>query len=152
MRFVMPCFYAALACVSFGIIFELHNWKYLFSGALTGMAGWLVYLLMEDCRIVPRFFAATIVVAALAELLARIFKAPATIFLIVGIIPLVPGGGMYYTMEALINSDMQLFVRKGLETAASAGAMAVGCSLVSSMARIMTVWRRNRHSGPRSLS
>ena len=38
-------------------------------------------------------------VSALAELLARLLKAPATIFLVIGIIPLVPGGGLYYTMD-----------------------------------------------------
>ena len=79
--------------------------------------------------------------AGLAELFARIFKVPATVFIIVGIIPMVPGGGMYYTMDALVSGNMPLFVEKGMQTAASAGAIAVGCSLVTSLARILT-WRK----------
>ena len=59
------------------------------------------------------------------------------IFLIIGIIPMVPGGGIYYTMEALLNGNMQQFVSQGIKTAASAGAIAVGCSLVSSIVRMV---------------
>ena len=59
--------------------------------------------------------------------------------------PLVPGGGIYYTLDALLNGEMDLFVQRGLETAAYAGAIAVGCSLVSSIARILTALRRQGH-------
>ena len=144
MELFLPCLYAFLASFAFGMLSELHSWRYLLSSAATGCVGWLIYLLMADHGIVMRFLVATIVAASMAEIFARIFKAPATVFLVVGIIPLVPGGGIYYTMEALINSDMAAFVHKGMETAASAGAIAVGCSLVSSVARIITVWRRHR--------
>ena len=93
---------------------------------------------------VNRYLLATIAAAALSEIFARLYKTPATVFLIIGIIPLVPGGGIYYTMEALINGDLSLFVRHGMETAASAGAIAVGCSLVSSVSRLTTAARRRR--------
>ena len=137
MELLLPCLWAVLGCLSFCFIFELHSWKYLLSSAISGGLGWLCYLLLEGEGTVLRLFFSTIVVATLAELFARWMKAPPTIFLIIGILPLVPGGGMYYTMEALVNGNMPLFFQKGLETAASAGAMAVGCSLVSSLARIL---------------
>ena len=152
MDLFLPCVYAFLASFAFGMISELHSWKYLLSSAATGCVGWFFYLLLADHGSVMRFLVATIVVAIMSETFARIFKAPATVFLVVGIIPLVPGGGIYYTMEALINGDMALFVRKGLETAASAGAIAVGCSLVSSVARIITVWRRHRLAARKAAS
>ena len=103
-----------------------------------------MYLNLSDLTDVSRYLLATIAVAVLSEIFARLYKTPATVFLIIGIIPLVPGGGIYYTMEALINGDLPLFVRYGMETAASAGAIAVGCSLVSSVARIAVVLRRRR--------
>ena len=146
MELFLPCLYGAMACLSFCFVFELHNIRHILSASAVGGLGWLVYLLLEHHSSALRFLLATIVVALLAELLARFYKAPATLFLIIGIIPLVPGGGMYYTMEALINRDMPLFVERGLETATAAGAMAVGCSLVSSMARIFAVWKRNRQA------
>lgn len=137
MELFLPCLWAFLGCLCFCYIFELHSWKYLLSSAVSGGLGWLCYLLLAGQGTVLRFFCSTIVVATLAELFARWMKAPSTIFLIIGILPLVPGGGMYYTMEALVNGNMPLFFQKGLSTAASAGAMAVGCSLVSSLARIL---------------
>lgn len=140
----LPCLYAFLGCVAFCFIFELRRWTYILSAGVTGAVSWLVYLLLEGESNVTRFLLATIVVAVLAEIFARVYKTPATVFLIIGIIPLVPGGGIYYTMEALINGDMAAFVRLGMETAASAGAIAVGCSLVSAVARIVTLKRRQK--------
>ena len=90
-------------------------------------------------------FAATVTVALLSEIFARMLKAPATVFLIIGIVPLVPGGGLYYTMDALIDGDMALFAQKGIRAAGIAGAIAAGSSLVSSVARILP--RRKRPAG-----
>lgn len=144
MEWFLPCLYAFLGCGAFCFIFELRRWWYILSAAISGAVGWFVYLSLSDLTDVSRYLLATIAVAALSEIFARLYKTPATVFLIIGIIPLVPGGGIYYTMEALINGDLPLFVRYGMETAASAGAIAVGCSLVSSVARIAVVLRRRR--------
>ena len=93
---------------------------------------------------VVRYFLATIVVSLLSELFARILKAPATIFLVIGIVPLVPGGGLYYAMDALINADYVLFAQKGVETAACAGAIAAGVSVVTSIVRMAATKRASR--------
>lgn len=138
MKLLLPCLYAFLACVAFCFVFELRRWRYILSAAAAGAAGWFVYLMLKDLSSVWRFLLATMVVAILAEVFARIFKTPATVFLIIGIVPMVPGGGIYYAMEALINGDMALFGRLAWETTATAGAIAVGCSLVSSVARIVS--------------
>ena len=142
MEWFLPCLYAFLGCGAFCFIFELRRWWYIVSAAATGAVAWLVYLSLPGLTDVNRYLLATIAAAALSEIFARLYKTPATVFLIIGIIPLVPGGGIYYTMEALINGDLPLFVRYGMETAASAGAIAVGCSLVSSVSRLIAAVRR----------
>ena len=142
METFLPCLYAFLGCAAFCFIFELRRWHYIISASVAGAVSWFVYLCLDGWSNVSRFLVATIAVAVLAEVFARLYKTPATVFLIIGIIPLVPGGGIYYTMEALINGDMTAFVRLGMETVASAGAIAVGCSLVSAVARIVTLKRR----------
>ena len=48
-------------------------------------------------------------------------------------------------MEALVNGDMAMFARFGLETVASAGAIAVGSSLVSAVTRILMAQKSARH-------
>jgi uncharacterized membrane protein YjjB (DUF3815 family) len=145
---LLPCLWAFLACAAFSLVFELRRWRFILAASFTGAVAWLVYLLLDRWGSVTQFLMATVAAAVLSELFARIFKTPATIFLIVAILPMVPGGGIYYTLEALINGDMQLFVRQGMETAAAAGAIAVGCSLVSSVARIITLLRQQRQKKP----
>lgn len=133
----LPCLYAFAGCAAFCIIFQLRRWQHIVCASLSGAIGWLVYLLLADSSHAVRGLMATIMVAVLSEVFARVFKSPAAVFLLIGIIPLVPGGGIYYTLEALISGDMALFVEKGLETVAFAGSIAVGCSLVASVARIL---------------
>ena len=144
MRNYLPCLYAFVASIAFSYIFEMRRWRYILCAGLAGAVSWLVYLLLPGFSEVARCFAATIVVAFLAEIFARNFKIPATVFLVIGIVPLVPGGGLYYTMESLINGDLAMFARKGLQAAEDAGAIAVGCSLVSSGMRLLTTGLRMR--------
>lgn len=142
MRTYLPCLYAFLACAGFCFIFEVKKPLFIFICSATGAVAWAVYLLMDGAGSeVSRYLMATIVVSILSELFARVLKAPATLFLIIGIIPLVPGGGLYYTMDYLINGDTVMFAQKGLETASYAGAIAVGVSMVTSLVRIFS-WRK----------
>ena len=139
---LLPCLYAFLACAAFCVVFEVKKPLFILLCSTCGAVGWAAFLLVGllDEGVV-QYFIATIVVSLLSEILARLLKAPATIFLIVGIIPMVPGGGLYYTMDYLINGNLDLFVQKGIQTAAYAGAIAVGVSMVSSLSRVIS-WRR----------
>lgn len=140
------CLYVFLASVAFCLIFELRRWQYILTASLISAGSWFLYLWLDGMGEVARYFLATIAVAILSEIFARVYKVPATVFMIIGIIPLVPGGGVYYTMKALVDGNMTLFLHKGLETAEYAGAIAVGCSLVSSFVRILTWKIRNKRS------
>lgn len=64
-----------------------------------------------------------------AEVLARVVKAPATVFLIPSIIPLVPGGKLYYTMRAIAAGDDASTL--AMETLVIALGIAVGIVVVS---------------------
>ena len=141
MKLFLPCVYAFLACAAFCVVFELRRWRYILPACFTGAVSWLVYLARPEGGVAVGCCFATRVVETLAEIFARAFKGPAAIFLIIGIIPLVPGGGIYCTMYALLGGDMQLFAQKGAETAACAAAIAVGCSLVSSSVQILSLLR-----------
>ncbi|MCS4464656.1 threonine/serine exporter family protein [Clostridium botulinum] len=59
---------------------------------------------------------ASMIVCLWSELMARKLKAPTNIFMIPGIIPLLPGGTLYYTMEAMLQRNKKVFVQKGIET------------------------------------
>ena len=98
---ICPAFMRFLTCAAFSVMLEVKQLKMIVSCALTGFIGWFVYLVFRfgGGRHLGRydsFFIATIVVAVCAEIFARIHKTPATLFLIIGIIPMVPGGGVYH--------------------------------------------------------
>ena len=142
MRYLLPSLYAAPATVGFTLIFEVKKPKFLLFSALIGGLGWFMFLLLEG-HVIPvlQYLYATIFVSVLAEVAARLWKAPATIFLLPGIIPLVPGGGLYYAMSYLLDGDYAGFAQKGIQTASYAGAIAAGVSIVASLVRIV-FWKR----------
>lgn len=70
-------------------------------------------------------------------------KAPANIFMIPGIIPLLPGGALYYTMSALIGGDMDTVMLKGKETGLMALGIVVGILVASELVR-MILWAEIR--------
>ena len=93
---------------------------------------WLFYLLVVH-RVNGEFaayFLATVFATFYAELMARVKKAPATIFVITALIPLIPGGSLYYTMEYLMQKDMEMMRSKAAETAMLALAIAMGITIV----------------------
>ena len=59
-------------------------------------------------------------------IMARILKVPATFNIILGILPLVPGARLYYTMMGLVNSDMEMFYYYGETALLLAAGLAVG--------------------------
>ncbi len=138
----LSCLYSLAACLGFCLVYNLRGMKMLFA-SLGGALGWLVYLLCAGMHNdVMQFFLATIALSIYAEIMARIHKTPVMVFLIIALLPLVPGSGIYYTMEYAINGDTAAFLETGLHTLAIAGSLALGILLVSSLVRLVTkVWQ-----------
>lgn len=89
-------------------------------------------------------FFGTLALALLSELSARIFKQPATVFVIPGIIPLVPGLGIYKGMFAVINNDYNGGMSILLTAITDSCAIAVGVMLVSSLFRVLKIRKDRR--------
>ena len=103
------------------------------------MFGWLTYLTLLDNghSINVSLFGASLAVSLLSEILARILKNPVTIYVIAGIIPLVPGGGMYNTMFESITGSPEKAMSLGFATLINAGSIALGIVFVSSIGRFL---------------
>ena len=102
------------------------------------------------CDIYGMCLFATIFAATYAEIMARIRKYPVTSYLIVAIFTLMPGSGIYYTMRLGVEGNMQAALAKGLETAGIAGSIAVGILLVSTVSRLLRVWRGQKRARVRA--
>ena len=98
---------AFISTFAFGIVFNIKD-KNLFFAALCGALGWFVYKfsLMFGISDTTALFLASLALSTYSEVFARILKTPVTTFVIAALIPLVPGGGMYYTMVEAINGDI----------------------------------------------
>ncbi|MBP3520583.1 MAG: threonine/serine exporter family protein [Oscillospiraceae bacterium] len=135
-QYLFPVFTACVASGGFAVIYNIHGPGILIC-AFGGGLGWLVYLLSAPLgNDITQTLCAAIVIAAYSEIMARIRRCPVTGYLLVGIFPLVPGGGVYYTMEHAINGENTLFLDSFLHTLGIAGALAVGVLLVSSFVRM----------------
>ena len=118
---------AMVATVSFAILFNAPKEEVFYCG-LTGALGWTVYYAMTQNSIssVLASLIATFCLTILARCLAVIRKNPATMYVLPGIFPLVPGAGIYYTAYYLFIGNTEMSGFKGLETLEIAGAIVFG--------------------------
>ena len=123
---------AMISALGFGLLFHISGSR-LITIMLGAAVNWGVYLLAMqwyDNR-VTAFFVSTLATAALAEVLARLLKAPVITLLVPMLVPLIPGGDLYYTTLALVQGDTAGFARYGTLFIEEAGAMAFGVILVA---------------------
>ena len=76
-------------------------------------------------------FVASITLATLSETAARILKVPSTLFLIMGVYPLVPGAGIYKTAVLILQNNVPEALITGNSTVAELLFMVAGIAIVS---------------------
>ena len=138
----LGCF---IGCIGFSIYFNIHGFGILLC-AFGGIVTFAVYLIALDLGvgIIYANFLGGIVASVYAELMARLRHFPAISYLVVSLFPLLPGAGIYYTMAYAVQHEMTRFAEKGYQTAAIAGALALGILLVSTAFRIWSNYRMKR--------
>ncbi len=140
---------AFTGALSFAFLFNMHRKKALVA-ALGGALAWLCYLTlfrMTKGEILSAYLA-TVIISFYAEFMARIMKSPATVFLIIGSIPLYPGASLYRTMNYLMQKDYSAFRLTGLSTILFSSAMAAGFVTVLILTRTFHIFSfRSRSRG-----
>lgn len=125
---------AFLGSLGFALLFHVRKSRVLLAAA-GGALCWGIYRLagLGSPSIFLQAFVASAAVTIWSEVLARVKKTPAQQYLIVGLIPLVPGAPLYYAMSALVQSDVPQAMEYGYRTAAFALGIAAGVSLTASV-------------------
>ncbi len=139
------CLAGAIGCLGFSILFNVHG-KGISLCLLGGVICWAAYCFAEamgGSDGTATFFA-SFVIAVYSEVMARIRKCPAIGFLVLGLIPLIPGASLYYTMNYAVRGNMEMFSIQGMKTIELAGLMAAGILLVSTTMRMYLVWKQQR--------
>lgn len=124
---------AFIAIVAFSVLMETPR-RFLVHSGITGAVGWLVYLVVsEHMGIIWGNFISALVIAFISHFFARCLKTPVTLFLISGILTLVPGAAMYRTGYELFMGNMQAAGMYLSQTAQIAGVIALAIFIMDSV-------------------
>lgn len=131
-RMILQLFAAFAGSLGFAIVLKIKGKQILYAG-IGGFITWGVYLLAYS-QLESYFLSnliAAIFVAVYAEIMARINKAPATIFLTAAAVPLIPGGNLYYTMFGIVSEDSAMAIKNGTTAIVVAIAISLGFVFVA---------------------
>ncbi len=105
--------------------------------ALAGLVSGFVYAAAGGIGLhsIAQVLLAAVAAGTLSEILARVRRAPATVFLMPGLIPLVPGLLAYHAMYALLRGEYLTGAALAVETLYWAAAIGVGIALVLTVSR-----------------
>ncbi|MBQ8214994.1 MAG: threonine/serine exporter family protein [Clostridia bacterium] len=141
--------YGGIGAIGFSVLFGVHP-KRLFFATLAGMICTSAYMLVEDLAPAMNFgwlflasFAGGAACTLYSEVMARVLKTPATVYLIPGLIPMVPGGSLYYTMAFLVQGDRDIAAQKGIDTLCVCLGISAGIVVMSVLWQI---WRNTTQS------
>ena len=140
MPIILHFLFAAFATVGFAIFFHAPA-RVLFPGGVTGGLGWMIYLYLFNLTGSTAFggFVAGAFVSLCSEILARKLKQPAIVLVIPGILPLIPGIGLYNTMLFMIQKDYSMSVTKGTDAILLSAAIALGVLVITSLVKTIKV-------------
>ena len=136
---------AFLAIYAFAVVLETPK-KYLWCAGTVSAVGWFVYLLSQQMgtdEVMATFLSAT-AISIVYHVYARVFRAPVTVFLVAGILPTVPGAGMYRIAASFIAGDSGIAAQHLITTLELAGVIAMGIFLVDAIFRLFQRgWKQN---------
>ncbi len=137
-KLLFQFFISSCCSLAFSVYFNAPKRALITSGISAG-CGWLVYyiVLSNYKSYATAVFLGTLLIGIISELLARIQKMPVSTFIIPCIIPLVPGGGMYYTMLYAIENNSKLTFLYFYQTLTFAGSIAVAIMVSSSIFKVV---------------
>jgi len=127
---------AGLGSLGFALMFNVRR-NLLPSAVLGGIIDWGIYLAASeffDGNVFVSSVAAAAFATIYAEVMARVMKAPSTIFYIPTVVPLIPGGSLFYTMSYAVLGEWPMVQSYGASTLYCALGIAAGMSFVLSVA------------------
>ena len=113
--------------------------------SLTGLLGYVLYEVMINLLgqgMIFSYFVATVFIAVVCEIAARVMRMPSTIFLLTALVPLVPGYTFYCAMLAIVEHNGAAAASYGLEAVQIVAVIAVGAAVTSTLFRTLTVRRK----------
>ncbi len=145
MDYIIQLILSFFATAGIGVIFNVPRKNLIYCG-FVGVVGWMIYFILTEhgMDVVNASFFSAFVIAIVSHLYARRFKMPMIIFIIGGIIPLVPGGMAYNAMRNVVEADYIQGLQYGFKAFLITGAIVIG--LVFAEVLIQLIFRSVRTS------
>ena len=134
--------------LGFGVLFNIRGMR-LFAAAMGGLLSWTLFVLLDNIIASDpvNYIIVSMLTAMYAEIMARVLKTPTTTFITTSLVPLIPGGSLYYTMAYAFESDMTKFLDKAIYTLELAAALALGIIVTTSMVSIFYAVKEKLKTG-----
>ncbi|MFE3576320.1 threonine/serine exporter family protein [Lysinibacillus sp. NPDC059133] len=145
MDYITQLILSFFATAGIAVIFNVPRKTLIYCG-FVGVVGWMIYFVLTEhgMDVVNASFFSAFVIAIVAHLYARRFKMPMIIFIVGGIIPLVPGGMAYNAMRNVVEDDYIQGLQYGFKAFLITGAIVIG--LVFAEVLIQLIFRSVRTS------
>lgn len=123
-------FYSFMASLFFALLFNAPKRSLRVTAAIAGI-GYVVFILItQNLGSEPLgYFLATLIMGLLCEIAARVLKMTTTTFVTIAVIPLVPGLGIYRTMQFIVQNNYEAAVQIGIPTLLAAGTIALAIAI-----------------------
>lgn len=138
---------AFLSVYFFTLLLEIPK-RYAVYCSIAGGVNWWVYLIAMDMTgssMAAAFFA-SLAVAILSQIFARTQKTPVNVFLVAGILPTVPGAGIYRSVYYFIRNNSNQSSYYLMQTLKIAGAIAMAIFITDSLFRIVQHYQNRKVS------
>ena len=134
---------AFIGCIGFALFFNMKKRQVIYSG-VGGAVAWGIYLIFAHLMgsvFIPTLIA-SVFIGVYSEIMAKVNKAPATIFFTSVAIALIPGASLYYAMESLLDKDMEAAAYNGNNALTIALAISMGIIFVAVAGKFRTEFKK----------
>ena len=127
---------AAVGTLGFAVLFNTRGLK-LLAATAGGTLAWAIFLAFNALLANEAlcYLIAALLISFYSEAMARLLKTPNTTFILTALVPLIPGGSLYYTMKYAFEKNAPQFKAQGLHTLLLAAALATGVILATALVR-----------------
>ena len=137
-KYLIQIIMAFLGTVGFSIFFTVKKSRIW----TVGVGGALVWAVFRGVNAVSgnemtALLIASAMASVFAEILARIVKSPGTVLLMPMLIPLIPGGNLYYTMFNMVKGNSEAFQSYLQLVLKEAASIAIGIMLIASAVQVI---------------
>ncbi len=138
--YVVQIVTAIIGSIGFGLLYNIRG-KNLVAVGFGGGIAWTLHLLIFSLTAneTVSYFIVSLAVSIYSEIMARLLKAPTTVFITPSLIPLVPGATLYYTMRSMFGGDILAFSKTAIQTLQLSAALALGVIVSTVVMKITNI-------------